>query len=139
GGDCRGGGSGAFARSFVRGRRGARTEKQFIQPPGVNLTAKKIRFYKDAPEKSGVGFDTGDGVLLERAAQSRNGFLAAIAPGDQLAQQRIVIIGDRPALVDAVVHSNARPARNVARKYFSRGRKEIIVRILGVKTHFHGV
>src|SRR5260370_1632902 len=115
GGDGGGIGGGTSVRIFVRRRHsGARTAKHLVQPPGVDLAAEKIGFIKDTAEKTDVGLDTGDGVLLKGAAKAGNGFLATIAPGDELAKKRIVIVGHGPALVDAVVHSNARAAGNLA-------------------------
>src|SRR5260370_31631568 len=54
-------------------------------------------------------------------------------------EKRLVIVGTGPALVDAVVHSNARAAGTLAGNNFSRRGEKIIVGILGVKTNFHGV
>src|SRR5260370_17878552 len=54
-------------------------------------------------------------------------------------EKRLVIVGTGPALVDAVVHSNARAAGTLAGNNFSRRGEKIIVGILGVKTDFHGV
>src|SRR5260370_1734193 len=139
-GDGGGIGGGASRLIFIARRRdGARAAKHFVEPLGVNLAAEKIGFIKDAAEKTDVGLDASDGVLLEGAAKAGNGFFAAIAPGDELTEKRIVIVGHGPALVDAVVHSNARAAGNLARNNFSRRGEKIIVGILGGKTDFHGV
>jgi len=85
----------------------------------VDLAAEKIVFNKDAAEKPHIGLDAGDGVLLKGAAKAGNGFLTAIAPGDEFSEKRIVIVRHGPALVDAVVQANARAAGNLARKNFS--------------------
>src|SRR5260370_19035994 len=114
-------GSGVSWLILVRVRRGgARTAEQFVQPLGVDLAAEKIWFIKDAPEETGVGLDAGDGVLLEGTAKAGNGFLTAVAPGDELAEKRVVIAGHGPARIDAVGQANARTARKLTRKDFSR-------------------
>jgi hypothetical protein len=59
-----------------------RPPKQFVEPLGVYLAAKKIRFGKNAAEEACIGFDTGGGVFLESAAEAGDGFFAAIAPSD---------------------------------------------------------
>src|SRR6266849_4902076 len=110
--DCSGdGGSigrGACWPTFA-GRRsgGTWTAEQLVQPLGVSLTAEKIGFNQNAAEKANVGLDASDGVLVEGAAKTGNSFLAAIAPGDELAEKRVVIVGHGPARVDAIVQANA--------------------------------
>src|SRR2546423_13158952 len=139
-GDGSGVGGGVCWPILVRGRRGgAWTTEQLIKPFGVNLAAEKIRFIEDAAEKTYIGLDAGDAVLLEGAAKTGNGFLTAIAPGNELAEKRVVIVWHGPAFVDPVVQANSRAAGNLARKNSSRRGEEIIVRILGVETNFHGV
>ena len=105
----------------------------------MNLAAEKIGFIEDAAEKTYIDLDAGDGVLLEGAAKTGNGFLTAIAPGNELAEKRVVIVGHRPALVDAFIKANPRAAGDMARKNFSGRGKEIVLRIFGVKANFHGV
>src|SRR5258708_13636811 len=120
GGDSGGIGGGVSRLIFVRRRRGGKgTAEQLVKPLGVDFAAEKIGFIKDAAEKTDVGLDAGDGVLLKGAAKAGNGFLAAISPGDELAEKRIVIVGHGPGLVDGIVHSNARAAGNLARNNFA--------------------
>src|SRR5260370_25348472 len=98
-GDSCGIGGGASGLIFIRRSRcGTRAMKQFVKPLGVNLAAEKIGFIKDAAEKTDVGLDAGGGVLLEGAPNAGNGFFAAIAPGDELAEKRLVIGGHGPVL-----------------------------------------
>src|SRR5882724_9102947 len=135
-GDGSGVGNGVSWPIFVRGRcGGARTEQQFVKPLGMDFATEKIGFFEDTAEEAGVGLDAGGGVLLEGPAKAGNGFLAAVAPGDQLAEKRIVIVGHGPAFVDAIVQANAGTARNVAGKNFSGRREVIIVGILGIETN----
>src|SRR5712692_9297751 len=47
---------------------------------------RKRRTKKNAAEKANVGLDASDGVLVEGAAEASNGFLTAIAPGNELAE-----------------------------------------------------
>src|SRR6266480_7070309 len=115
GGDGRGIGSRPSRLTSVRRHAGAWAAKQLVQPLGVDLAAEKIGFIKDAAEEPGVGLDANDSVFLEGAPKASNGFLAAIPPGNELAEKRIVIVGYRPTLVDAVVQANARTAGNLAR------------------------
>src|SRR2546426_6852280 len=133
-------GRGACGLNFAGRRgRGTWTAEQLVQPLGVSLTAEKIGFNQNATEKANVGLDASDGVLVEGAAKTGNSLLAAIAPGDELAEKRVVIVGHGPARVDAIVQANAGAARHVARKNFSRRGEGIGFRIFGVKTNFHGV
>src|ERR1700687_1164952 len=121
GGD--GGGIGGRAAGLIlvrRSRGGTRTAEQLVKPLGVDLAAEKIGFNKDAAEKSHIGLDAGDGVLLKGAAKAGNGFLTAIAPRDEFAEKRIVIVGHGPALVDPVIQANARAAGNLTRNNCSR-------------------
>src|SRR6267154_234563 len=92
------------------------SREELVQPFRVDFAAQKIGFGDDAAEKAGVGFDSGDGVFIEGAAQTRNRFFAGIAPGDQLAEQRIVFIRNGPALVDAFIEADPRAARSAARE-----------------------
>src|SRR5437879_11884583 len=48
---------------------GTRTAEQFVQPFGVDFAAKKIRFFKNTAEKTGMGHDAGAEELLEGAAK----------------------------------------------------------------------
>src|SRR5215469_13560156 len=105
----------------------------------MNLTAKKLGFRKNPPEEAGVRSNAGDGVFIEPAAQSSNALFSAIAPGDEFAQQRIVVVGHGPAFVDAFVEANSRAARNAQGKNSPRRWKEIVFRVLGVKADFHRV
>src|SRR5207245_1078408 len=78
-----------------------------VEPAGMNLAARKFRVGQDAPEKPSVCSNTADVVLLERAPHSRQSFAAIGAPGDQFAEQRIVLSGHRPPGIDAVIQANA--------------------------------
>src|SRR5207244_10194828 len=86
----------------------------------MNLAAKKLGFPKNAPEKPCVCSNARDGVFIERPAQSRNGLFPAVAPGDEFAQQRVVIVGYGPAFVDALVKADSRAAWNLPGENFSR-------------------
>src|SRR5713226_7106138 len=133
GGD--GGGVRGAALGMCCGAVFAREER--IEPFGVDFAAEKIGFGEDAAKKAGVGFDAGDGVFVEGAAQAGDGFFAGVAPSDELAEQRIVFVGNGPAFVDAFVEANAGPAGRAARKNFSGRGEEIVVGILGVEAHYH--
>src|SRR5207253_3651548 len=105
----------------------------------MNLAAKKLGFPKNAPEKPCVCSNARDGVFIERPEQSRNGLFPAVAPGDEFAQQRVVIVGYGPAFVDALVKADSRAAWNLPGENFSRRWEEIVFRVLGVKADFHRV
>src|SRR5208282_4478799 len=113
--------------------------KQFIQPFGVNFAAEEVRLGEDSPEETDVGADTGDGVFVESATEPRNGFFAAVAPGDQLAQQRIVFQWHGIALVYALIEADAGARRRVPRQNFARRRKEVVVGIFRIQANFHSV
>src|SRR5260370_37458550 len=111
---------GACGLNFAARRHGRSwTAQQFVQPLGVNLTTEKIRFDQNAAEQADVGLDASDGVLIEGAAKGGNRFLSAVAPGNELAEKGVVIVGYGPALVDAFIKANPRTRRGVARKNFS--------------------
>src|SRR5579859_4718712 len=100
---------------------------------------EEFRLREDAAEESSVGLDARYGVLLEGATQASDRFFATVSPGDQLAQERIVVHGHGPAFVDAFIETNPGTAGRMARKNFSGRREKIIVGIFGVETDFHGV
>src|SRR5262249_4867826 len=60
-------------------------------------------------------------------------------PSDQFAEQRVILHGNGPAFVDALVETNARAGWRVPGNDFSGRRKEIVVGIFGVKADFHGM
>src|SRR5215472_8643952 len=134
------GNQGGLFEFWTRGGcRWARSSQQFIQPLGVNLPAKKFRVAENAAEQADVGTDTCDAVFVERTAKTRNGFFAAVAPGDQLAEQWIVVHRYGPAFIDAFIEADAGPGWRVTRNNLSGRRKEIMVGVFGVEAHFHGV
>src|SRR5580704_4911533 len=108
-------------------RFGPRTLKQFVEPLGMDFAAKKVRLGQNAAEKAGIGFDTRYGVLLESTAQASDGFFAAVAPGDQFAQERIVIHRDGPAFVHSFIEANPRAAGVMERENFSGRWKKMVV------------
>ena len=77
--------------------------EEFIEPLGVDVAAEKVGFGEEAAEEADVGFDAGDGGFFESAAEASDCLFAAVAPGDEFCEERIVIVGDDPAVVDAVV------------------------------------
>ena len=105
----------------------------------MDFAAEEIGFGEDAAEKAGVGLDSGDGVFVEGAAEARDGFFARVAPGDEFAEEGIVIVGNGPAFVDAVVKADAGAAGDTAGEDFSWRGEEIVVGIFGVQANFHGV
>src|ERR1700674_4346150 len=98
-------------------RRGGRTQKDLIEPPGVNIGTEKIGFGKDAAKECGVGLDSRDGVFPEGAAETGDGFLAAVAPSDQLRKEGVVIPRDSPAGIHAFIEPPPGAVR-AARKNF---------------------
>src|SRR5260370_8194190 len=140
GGNGGGIGNGAYGLIFVGRRRGgARTTEQVGERLGVDGAAEKIGFGEDAAEKADVGLNAGNRVFLEGASQAGDGFLTAVAPSDELAEKRVVIVGHGPALVDAIVQADTRTARNAAGKNFSPGGEGIIFGVFGLKTQFPGL
>src|SRR6202030_1913104 len=116
-----------------------RTRKQFIKPFGVNLAAEEFRFRENATEQAYVGANAGNGVLVESAAETGYGFLAAVAPGNQFAEERIVIHRHGPAFVNSVIQADTRAGGRVERNNLAGRGEETVVRVFGVKAHFHGV
>src|SRR5437879_6523734 len=116
-----------------------RRAKEFIQPARMDFAAEEFRLSEDAPEEADIGFDAGDGIFLEGAAETRDRLLAAVAPGDQLAQQRIVVRGDGPTFIHAFIEPNPRAARRAVREDLAGRRKEIIVGVFGIDARFDGV
>src|SRR6266704_4469939 len=105
----------------------------------MDFAAKEFRLSENAPEEAGIGFYAGDGILLKGAAETRDRLLAAVAPGDQLAQQRIVVRGDGPAFIHAFIEPNLGAARCAAREDLAGRRKEIMVGAFGIDASFDGV
>src|ERR1700722_20715478 len=105
----------------------------------MDVALQKIGLGEKAAEEGDVSLDAADGGFFERATEAGDGFFAAVAPGDEFGKERVVVVGDGPAVVDAVVEANARPGGNLAREDFSGRREKIVVGIFGVKANFHGV
>src|SRR5215510_7251530 len=80
--------------------------QQFIEPSHVNFAAQKFRFFQNAPEEACVRTNSRYRVLIERAAQPRNCFLSAVAPRDQFAQQRVVLVRHGPTFAIAFVDAD---------------------------------
>src|SRR6202011_4346817 len=113
--------------------------EEFVEPFGVNFSAKEIGLLENAAEQGNVGLDAGDRGFFQGAAKASDGFFAAVAPSDELGEERIVVIGNGPAFVDAIVEANARAAGDVAGENFAGRGEKIIVGIFGVEADFHGV
>ena len=113
--------------------------EKFVEPFRMNVATEEVGFAEQAAEQADVGLDAADGGFFKGAAKAGDGFFAAVAPGDEFCEERIVIVGDGPAVVDAVVEAYTRAARNLARENFSRRWEEIIVGIFGVEADLHGV
>src|SRR5580658_650355 len=136
----RSGNSSSGLRAGLRGGcRRTRSSQQLIEPLRVNLADEKFGLGKDAPEETHVGADAGDGVFIESAAESRDGFLSAFAPGNKFTEQRIVFNRNGPAAVNAFVKADTRAGGNASRNNFARARKEIVIRIFRVEANLHGM
>ena len=103
----------------------------------MNLAAQKVGLFENPPEQPGVGSNARNRIFIKGAAQSRNGLFPAVAPGNELAHQGVIIVGNRPAFVHAFIHADSRAAGSVPRQNLSRRREEVVLRILGVKPDFH--
>src|SRR5207245_9702943 len=104
-----------------------------------NVTPKKIGVGEDAAEQANVGLDAGDGVFLEGAAETTDGFFTAVAPGYEFAKKQVVLVRHGPALVDSFIEANAGPAGCPPRKNSSGRRKEIVLEILDIDANIPGV
>ena len=103
--------------SPARGLRGRTGIEEFVEPARVNLTADEVGLGKDAAEKTGVRPDAADHVFRKRAAETGHSFFAAIAPGDELSEERIVLGRNRPPGTDSVVQAHAGTVGRAARQY----------------------
>jgi hypothetical protein len=79
---CGGDGGGVRGAAISFGYGVIFSGEELVEPFGVDFAAEEIWVSKDAPEKAGVGLDSGDGIFVEGAAQARDGFFAGVAPGD---------------------------------------------------------
>src|SRR5579859_200216 len=113
--------------------------QEFVEPSRMNLAAQKLRLFQNPPEESRISSNPGDGVFIQSAPQSRDGLFPAVAPGDEFAQQGVVVVWHRPAFVHAFIHADSWAGRSVPRENLSRRGKEIVFRILSVKANFHRV
>ena len=95
----------------------------------------------DHPAQEGqVGAHAADGGVVEHGQQAQARFLAVLAPGDQLAEHRVVERRHRVALGDAAVHPAPRPGgRFAVQVEGAGGGQEVVVRVLGVQAHLDGV
>src|SRR5258707_9040061 len=109
GGDSGGIGSGTLARIVVRRSRGRkRPTEQLVEPASVNFAAEKIWFKQDAAKKADVGFDAGNGVLVEGAAKSGVGFLPAIPQAIGFAGRRFEVVGNCQAVLNPSFQPDSR-------------------------------
>ena len=113
--------------------------QKLVKPSGVNLATQKLRFFENSAEQSGVRSNASNRIFVERAPQPRNGLFPAVAPSDEFAQQRVVVVRNGSTLVNSFVEADSRAAGSLAGKDFSWRRKEIAFRVLGVEAQFHRV
>src|SRR5271168_559270 len=130
---------GQILRGAPRGRGGSRPRDPFIEPAGVDFAAYEIGVYEQPPEEAQVRLDAGQRVFIEGAAEAGDGLSAVGSPGDQFAEQGIVIRGHDPAGIDAVVEANAGARGDAARDDFARRREEIVAGVFSVNAALDGV
>ena len=80
------------------------------RPSRVDFVAQEIGFGQQSSKQGDVGLDAGHGGFFQGAAEAGDRFFAAVAPGDEFGEQRIVVVGHGPAFVNAVIEANARAA-----------------------------
>ena len=77
-------------------------------------------------------FDSSDGILVQRTAQSTNRFLTRSPPGCQFGNHWVVMNRNFVAFDDPSVVANSRSGRHAQESYLARRRKEVVARIFGV-------
>src|ERR1700680_1491358 len=110
----------------------------FIEPASEYFSASKFRIAENAEKKARVRFYSGDRVFFEGAFQARNRLCAVLAPGNQLAQHRIVFGRDNKTFVHAVIEADSGAGRRSPRKNLSGRREKLIAGILRVEAAFEG-
>src|SRR6185369_130920 len=112
---------------------------QAIEKAGVKSARLEIRIIQNAPEQRDISLDSAHEVFVQSPHQPAHGLFAVCAIPDQLGQQRVVINGNRPALVHAAVAAYAWACGRKQQLELSRTWEIVVVRILGVDAAFHRV
>ena len=112
----------------------------FVEPAGVDFTAQEIADRGECARRRPVFvLIPVTRVFLEGAIEARDRLRAVLAPGDQLAEHRIVFGRNGKTFVDAVIETDSGAGRRAARKNFPGRRKKLVVGILRVEAAFDGV
>ena len=82
-----------------------------IKESGVEICLAEIGIVEQLEEERNVRMDPGDLIFGEGSAHSVNGITASSVPCREFCDQWIVIVWNRPALIDARVVSYARTRR----------------------------
>ncbi|VVN48501.1 hypothetical protein PS639_06045 [Pseudomonas fluorescens] len=135
-GDGLGGGVPEFVAEIRRGR------QQLLlitrNEPGIQLRRGKRRMADDPAQEVDVGLEPADRKLIEHAEQPQARLFTVLAPGNQLAEHRIVEGRNLVAFFHATVHPTARTGRGFAiQLQASGGRQEVVGRVFGVQAHFN--
>src|SRR2546421_5929081 len=121
----------------VRGHRLAQTQPS-LEVVDVGAALLEGRVVADLLVQRHVGLDAFDHHFGQRILHARDGGLARVAVGDDLADQRIIVGRDVVAGVDVAVDADAGTARGVPQADRAGGWHEGLG-ILGVDAAFHGM
>src|SRR5262249_34194065 len=113
---------------------GSVAREKRVDESGVEAPLPKNRIRQQTPEERQVRADAGEMIFTERAGHALDGLLAPAGPHGQLRQQRIVVHGNREALIDARIETNAGTRGLGHARNLSGRREEILVRIFRVDT-----
>ena len=106
----------------------------------IQLARGESRMGEDAAQERQVGLHTADQGIAEHGQQAQARLLAVFAPGDQLAQHRVVEGRDAVALGHAAVDAPAVAVAGLAvQRQGAGGGEEIVIRVFGVQAHLDGV
>ncbi|MND43741.1 hypothetical protein D3C80_345610 [compost metagenome] len=107
---------------------------------GVQLGVGEGRVGQYATEEGQVGLEAAHGGFVEHGQQALAGFLAGLAPGDQLGQHGVVEGRYLVAFGNPAVHPAAGAGGGFAVQcQAAAGGEEVLVRVFGVQAHFDGV
>ena len=113
---CRPAASAATAARSAGGRGALVAREELVDEAGVQVAGAQFRVLQNLAEEADVGADAAHVVFAQGADHALDGLLAVGAPDGQLGEQRVVLHGDGPAIVDAAIQANARAHAGASRR-----------------------
>ena len=112
-----------------------------VQPPVVVVTRHHLRPVEHSEQEGPVrraSLDD-DRALGQGSTQAGERLVAILAPGDDLGDHRVELVGDQVALTDSGVDTHAAPGRQAEHRDPTRSRDEALLGVLCAQARLDGV